>query len=165
MASITQIITDKYGLKLVDQGNGEYVSAQQYIREWSVNGVRKRLILNKGNETNIASVPGLFGLSKLLGFSPDGPWRPSSYIHDILYDSIKNNKGKLDPDAGFYQIFIPDDSHPNGGEWENANSRWKRKHADEMFLYFMIQDNVPKWKAKVMYQTVRAFGGLHMRLS
>lgn len=144
-------------LYLVDVGSKEYYTDRDNIFEWVKNGTKFRIVLYAGFNTDIASVPTLFGLSKLLGFTPDGPWRRAAVVHDLLYLTIRLYNGIIPAEIGRYEIFI-------NGEWVKATSRWKRKEADEIFLHFMREDEVPEWKAKTMYRAVRTFGGIHMRL-
>lgn len=145
-------------LHLVDVGPREYYTTKENIWEWTKGGRKFRVVLYAGFNTDIASIPGLFGLSKLLGFTPDGPWRRAAVLHDFLYRTLKLYKGVVNPKEGRYEIEID-------GEWVLAISQWKRKEADDLFLHFMLLDNVPAWKAKIMHRAVRTFGGVHMRMT
>lgn len=145
-------------LNLVYAGPDEYYTDAENIWQWTKGTVEFRIVLNAGLNTDIASVPGLFGLSKLLGFTKDGAHRRGSVLHDALYLTIKLYKGIIPESLGRYEIKV-------NGQWVRVTSVWTRKQADDMFLYFMLADGVTPWKARTMYQAVRTFGGIHMKLT
>jgi hypothetical protein len=145
-------------LNLVYVGPDEYYTDAENVWEWSKGLTDFRIVLNPGFNTDIASVPGLLGLSKLLGFTKDGPHRRAAVGHDLLYLIIKLYGGMMPAEIGRYEIKI-------NGQWVKATSQWKRKDADVFFLHFMLTDGVTPWKAKVMYRAVRTFGGINLKFS
>ena len=145
-------------LNLVYVGEKEYYTDAENTWEWQKGAVEFRIVLNAWFNTDIASVPGLLGLSKLLGFERDGPHRRAAVLHDMLYLVIKRYGGIIPANVGRYEI-----KNPKTGQWEPAISEWTRKQADEMFKHFMLLDGVKPWKAETMYRAVRTFGGHHMR--
>lgn len=145
-------------LNLVYVGPDEYYTDAENIWEWSKGITDFRLVVYAGLNTDIASVPGLLGLAKTLGFEKDGPQRRAAVGHDFLYLIIKKYGGLVPSELGRYEIRIK-------GQWTRATSVWSRKDADEFFLHFMLLDGVTPWKAKVMYRAVRLFGGLNMKLT
>jgi hypothetical protein len=147
-------------LDLVYVGENEYYTDKENTWEWKKAAIEFRIVLNAWFNTDIASIPGLFGLSKLLGFERDGLHRRAAVLHDMLYLVIKLYGGIIPAHIGRYEI-----KNPETGQWEPATTVWKRKDADAMFLHFMLLDGVTPWKARTMYQAVRTFGGIHMRAS
>lgn len=151
-------VPDKPFIHLVDVSPREYFTDRENIWTWDVGKTEFRVVLYAGFNTDIASVPGLWGLSRLIGFTRDGPWRRAAVLHDLLYLIIKLYGGMMPAEIGRYEIKI-------NGVWVRATSQWNRKQADDMFLHFMLLDGVPVWKARVMHRAVRTFGGINLKFS
>lgn len=50
---------------------------------------------------------------------------------------------------------------PDGPAWEERDQPWTRVNADELFARIMREQGVPKWRRRVAYLAVRAFGRKH----
>lgn len=70
---------------------------------------------------------------------PFGRYEGAACIHDLLYKY--NTSTTMQADYRYHNC-----------------KGYTRKEADKLFLVHMLQDGVPKWKAKAMYRAVRWFG-------
>lgn len=123
-----------------------YRLTQDYIYDWEKDGNHYRLIIHEGFETDIASIPRI--VWTFSGFLPDGLHRPAALIHDYLYQ----NRGL--PLPGSYQVH-------QDGRWQNLDVTWTRQECDKLFARIMREAGTGKIKRRLMYLSVRAFGGFY----
>ena len=50
---------------------------------------------------------------------------------------------------------------PESSAWKWHEQRWSRVSADELFARIMREQSVPRWRRRLAYLAVRAFGRRH----
>jgi len=124
---------------------GDYLLDEEFIYDWLKDGLRYRLVIPKGFDFDLASVPRV--LWTPTGITPDRLRWTAPLIHDFLYE----HKGDLP--RGSYQKW---DRELNG--FVDDKSIWTRKNADRMFCRLMREDGISWRKRRMAYRAVRMGG-------
>lgn len=115
-----------------------------YIYEWTIAGIRRRMIVTKGFVFDGASVPRLAWT--ISGIVPDGLHRAGVLMHDWLY----RDRGRIPP--GTYLHYV----EPDG--WMPLLAHWSRKDADRMLGRLMKEAGVSRRRRFAIYWGARLFG-------
>ncbi|MEM0951942.1 MAG: DUF1353 domain-containing protein [Cyanobacteria bacterium P01_H01_bin.74] len=127
---------------------GLYRIEEAYTYEWTVTNTHYKLVVPKGFETDIASVPRWAWST--FGILPDGLHRGAAILHDMLYRSNKP-KGVRLKNYYFKRDIL--------GNWENiSHVLWHRENCDRLFMRVMKQAGVKPWKRWLMFKALRLFG-------
>lgn len=127
---------------------GEYILDKDYSYEWEKDGEKYKLVVPKGFEFDLASVPRIFWT--FTGITPSRLRWAAPILHDLVYE----HQGKLP--LGSY--FIHD-----GGKWVVSNIVWSRKSADRLFCRVMRDDGIPRFNRRMAYRAVRLGGWVAWR--
>lgn len=129
-------------------GNDEYITTRDTIYTWVKGLVQFRLIIPKGQNTDLMSSP---KFARILGFKKEDrrTWL-ASIIHDWVCHKVRYYNGILP--AGSYQAFLNE-------EWVNCHEDvWTYKDADMFFEKILLESGVHPTKAKAAYISLRLFG-------
>jgi hypothetical protein len=144
-------VTDKERLTMLKQPSltpvqpeGTFHLDEDYIYTWEHEGRTFRLIVPQGFLTDVASVPRL--VWTISGITPDGLHRAAAVVHDFLY----LHQGAVPPQ--YYQV-------RQQGEWVNIDYTFTRAECDKIFARLMREAEVGKVRRRLMYLSVRVFGG------
>ncbi len=126
---------------LIPVGENRWRLTEDYACEWTHGGIRRRITVKAGFETDLASVPRpLWGF----GLPPDGLHRAAAVIHDALYMA----RGRMPTGYLLYEEL-------SGGQWARHLARYTREEADRLFGRLMREAGVPRWRRRLMYRAVR----------
>ena len=123
----------------VDDDN--YVLSHDWDYIYDDNGTFRKNHYKKGIFYDSASVPNLLGA--IVDLHPNGPLRPSSLPHDILfiYQGRDFPKGMQ---------FVWDDE-----KWIDDDKEWTRRQADKLFKRINYEyGRIPKWKTRLSYRVL-----------
>ncbi len=140
---------------LVPRNNrGQFLLKEDAIYIWeqklpkTTKLTRCKLVIKKGFITDIASIP---KWCAIFGFTPDGPHRAGSVLHDLLYQL----EGRLSIGDSEYDYF----------EWDTELNEWvpkerilSRKDCDELFKQGMIATGTFGGRSWVIHKVVNVFG-------
>lgn len=132
-------------IPISDSGSETYELAADYTYTWRAEGKRWRIIIKAGFRTDAASVPWI--ATVLTGITPDGLHRAGALVHDFLY----RHGGRL-PHGSFCSLNVAN------GHWVPVAHAWTRQQADKMFANMLQEAGVSKFRRRMMYRAVRAFG-------
>lgn len=118
-----------------------------YVYEWTLAGIRRRMIVKKGFIFDGASVPRLAWT--ISGIVPDGLHRAGVLLHDWIY----RDKGHLPSDSYFHYV------EPDG--WMPLLAQWSRKDADRMLGRLMKEAGVSRSRRFIIYWGARLFGWIY----
>lgn len=108
-----------------------------------------RLVVPEGFEHDFASVPRpVWALIAPLDLGL------ASIFHDWLY----RNGGRVTTE----EWTGPTPTDPEGG-WIRRDTPWRRDQTDALFARIMREQGVVKWRRRVAYAAVQAFGEAHWR--
>ena len=125
-----------------------YMLIEPYEYRWQHGINSYKLVIPRGFETDIASVPRW--VWSLFGILPDGLHRAAAVLHDFLYRYNKPHGERL---TGYY--FKLDAF----GLWQDiSHYPWSRKQCDRLFMRVMREAGTVKWKRRAMFWAVRAVG-------
>ena len=132
-----------------------YDIIEPYCFEWEENGTFYRRYVNSTvdacivgapesclEDTDLASVPKLAGISSALGFEPYGPSDGAAILHDQAYRC----KGNF----GFGEFMILQDSG-----WIDCQEPFTRKRADALYRKMAILGGMSKAKADIEWAALR----------
>lgn len=112
----------------------------QWHYERSIKNIHNgKIVIHRGALTDYATIPRKFWSV----IAPHEIRRPA-IVHDILYDTIGQLRGKI----------------------SNGRFRYYRKYADKLFRESMeyLEPQIPLWKRISAYRAVRAFGWIAIRM-
>lgn len=131
---------------LVPVNDTQFVLLEDYTYEWTAGGKRRRVLVLKGFNTDVASVPRFCW--SLTGIKPDGLQRAAAVVHDLLYQW----RGLPQRPAGVVQEF-------DGVNWFDSAQRFSREDCDKLFRQIMSEAGETPWRITAMFWAVRLFGG------
>ncbi len=139
-------------IPISDRGRHRYALEKDYTYRWSAEGWEWTITLPAGFSGDGASIPRLAWT--LTGLTPDGLHRAGAWVHDWLY----RHAGRLPP-GSFCRL------NEETGEWLPVDAPWTRKQADKLFANMLAAAGVSRFRRRMMYRAVRAFGWMHWRES
>ena len=119
---------------------------EKFTYEWVKEGVRRRIVVPAGFECDGASIP-WWAWSKIR-LVPTGIIGAAAALHDFMYA----NRGDL-PDGSYLRVIGPDECVP-------LHDVWSRYNADRLLCRVMRESGVPWLKRRIVYRSVRIFGGI-----
>jgi len=121
-----------------------YQLVAPYFYEWEHKNKTYRLEVPAGFVYDGASVPRI--VWTISGLRPDGLIRAAATVHDFMY----HHKGCLP----FGSVRLLENPYSQ----QVMDMAWSRKQADKLFARMMREAGVSKYRRRLAYLAVRAFG-------
>lgn len=128
-------------------GKKGFILTEDYVYRWKTKAaITRKIVLKRGFFFDGASIPLVFRLA--FNLSKGGKLLAASSVHD----KICNGEGWLP--AGSYMVLI-------NGVWRDCSKdRWSWNEAAKIFARIMRETGVPKFKRRMFYRAVWAYGRL-----